>query len=223
MAPYSPDSYNQLAGYRKETLIYRRFLSCHMAKGKSDLILRDRLQFDVDAAGDTVTVYGRIDLSDYVNVVSLEGLSIKEIRYQLRDPSATSNTGVPTETLILQPNAIGSMKIYATTSAYESAVDVGIASPNVISCVTLSSYRELHIVAPGELSTTFSNQWIEWSTPDLHPAGYPVVTDVLIGIAAENCNRYADQTMELDIMLIAEPIKLSKDDLNDMLIQAQDL
>ena len=61
-----------------------------MAKGKSDLILRDRLQFDVDANGDTTTVYGRIDLSDYVNVVSLEGLSIKEIRYQLRDPDAST-------------------------------------------------------------------------------------------------------------------------------------
>ena len=194
-----------------------------MAKGKSDLILRDRLQFDVDVNGDTTTVYGRIDLSDYVNVVSLEGLSIKEIRYQLRDPDAGGKTGVPTQTLIMQPAAVGSMKIYATTSAYESAVDVGIASPNVLSCVTLTSYREVTQPLGADSNTTFSNQWIEWSTPDLHPAGYPVVTDVLIGIAAENANRFADSTMELDIMLIAEPIKLTKDDLNDMLIQAQDL
>ena len=194
-----------------------------MAKGKSDLILRDRLQFDVDVNGDTTTVYGRIDLSDYVNVVSLEGLSIKEIRYQLRDPDAGGKTGVPTQTLIQSPAAVGSMKIYATTSAYESAVDVGIASPNVLSCVTLTSYREVTQPLGADSNTTFSNQWIEWSTPDLHPAGYPVVTDVLIGIAAENANRFADSTMELDIMLIAEPIKLTKDDLNDMLIQAQDL
>lgn len=195
-----------------------------MAKSKNDLILRDRLQFDVDANGDTVTVYGRIDLSDYVNVVSLEGLSIKEVRYNLRDP-ATTNTGVLNESLITKDETYASMKIYATTSAYESAVDVGIASPNVLSCVTIQSYRYyMDTASPlGQNSVVFDNQFVEWSTPDLHPAGYPVVTDLLIGIAADNAKNYAGKTLELDIMLIAEPIKLTKDDLNDMLIQAQDL
>ena len=45
----------------------------------------------------------------------------------------------------------------------------------------------------------------------------------MIGIAASDCARLSDDTIEVDIMLIAEPIKLTKDDLNDMLIQAQDL
>lgn len=191
-----------------------------MAKGANDLILRDRLQFDVDANGDTDTVYGRIDLSDYVNVVSAEGLSIKEVRYQLRDPNQT-RTGVPAVSLITDSETIASMKIYATTSAYESAVDVGIASPNVLSCVTITSYRESIASDPGSL--TFENQYVEWSTPDLHPDGYPVVTDLLIGISADNAKNFASQTLELDVMLIAEPTKLSKNDLNDMLIQAQDL
>lgn len=194
-----------------------------MAKGANDLILRDRLQFDVDANGDVETVYGRIDLSDYVNVVSAEGLSIKEVRYQLRNPS-TARTGVPDQSLISGSpliSSVASLKIYATTSAYESAVDVGIASPNVLSCVTMTSYRN---AAANEVNTnTFGNQYVEWSTPDLHPAGYAVVTDLLIGIAAENISSFADTTLELDVMLIAEPTKLSKNDLNDMLIQAQDL
>lgn len=191
-----------------------------MAKGKNDLILRDRLQFDVDANGDTATVYGRIDLSDYVDVVSAEGLSIKEVRYNIRDPSVT-NTGVIKQTLITSAESFGSMKMYATTSAYESAVDVGIASPNVLSCVTLTSYQTL--MDATAKTYTFDNQYVEWSTPDLHPAGYPVVTDLLIGIAADNAKAYASKTLEVDIMLIAEPVKLTKDDLNDMLIQAQDL
>jgi hypothetical protein len=194
-----------------------------MAKGANDLILRDRLQFDVDANGDVDTVYGRIDLSDYVNVVSAEGLSIKEVRYQLRNPSQ-QRTGVPDQSLISGSpliSSVASLKIYATTSAYESAVDVGIASPNVLSCVTMTSYRN---AAANEVNTnTFDNQYVEWSTPDLHPAGYAVVTDLLIGIAAENISSFADSTLELDVMLIAEPTKLSKNDLNDMLIQAQDL
>jgi len=190
-----------------------------MAKGKSDLILRDRLQFDIDNVGDTPTVYGRIDLSDYVNVVALEGLSIKEVRYQLRDTSS-QDSGVLNPNLLNGVTAYGNIKLYATTSAYESAVDVGIASPNVLSVVEMTSVQ---YPANADGAYNLINNWTEWSTPDLHPAGYPVVTDLLIGIAAHTASQHADKTIEIDVMLIAEPIKLSKDDLNDMLIQAQDL
>ena len=107
------------------------------------------------------------------------------------------------------------------TAPGAESFDVGIASPNVLSCVTLTSYRESIASDPGSL--TFENQYVEWSTPDLHPDGYPVVTDLLIGISADNAKNFASQTLELDVMLIAEPTKLSKNDLNDMLIQAQDL
>ena len=55
-----------------------------MAKAKGDLILRDRLQFTLDGNGNLGVNYGRIDLSDYVNVVRDEGLHIKEITYQMR-------------------------------------------------------------------------------------------------------------------------------------------
>ena len=63
-----------------------------MAKGSRDVILRDRLQFNVNSSGDTALVYGRVDLSDYVNIVKKDGLAVKEIRYQVRDPTIT--TGV---------------------------------------------------------------------------------------------------------------------------------
>jgi len=49
------------------------------------------------------------------------------------------------------------------------------------------------------------------------------VTDLLIGVACNDANLYADKRLELDIMLIAEEIKVTKDELNEMLIQAQDL
>ena len=63
-----------------------------MAKGNNDLILRDRLQFDVDATGNTALVYGRVDMSDFVNVYKRDGFAVKEVRYQIRDPSQA--TGV---------------------------------------------------------------------------------------------------------------------------------
>jgi hypothetical protein len=182
--------------------------------------LRDRLQFDFDANGDVATVYGRIDFSDFVNVVTGKGLAVKEVRYQLRNPATT--TGYLDPDLQDPQLNLGSaaIKLFATTSAYENSSDVGISSPNVLSVVEMTTCM---FVDAANLLVSAQNQWTEWSTPDLHPSGYNVVTDLLIGIAAENCHKLVSTTIEVDIMIIAEAIKLTKDDLNDMLIQAQDL
>ena len=152
-----------------------------MAKGKNDLILRDRLQFTFDTNGAVSTLYGRVDLSDYVSIPKSEGLMIKEIRYQLRDPSQV-NTGVFRLLLtnVATPTGVPpSIKMYATTTAYETAVDVGIGSPNVINCVTIRQEQD----PDAYLQTSMT----EYGTPDLHPRGFPVVTDVLIGVAAAGC------------------------------------
>jgi hypothetical protein len=57
----------------------------------------------------------------------------------------------------------------------------------------------------------------------LHPEGYTVVSDLLIGVAADNWVLQADVTLEVDIMLIAEPIKITTERMNEILSQAQDL
>ena len=59
-----------------------------MAKAARDLILRDRLQFDVDTSGDVALVYGRVDMSAFVNIVKREGFAVKEVRFMVRDPSS---------------------------------------------------------------------------------------------------------------------------------------
>ncbi|GAG68587.1 unnamed protein product, partial [marine sediment metagenome] len=71
--------------------------------------------------------------------------------------------------------------------------------------------------------TTADNNYFEYGTPTLHPEGYTVVSDVLIGIGAQNCKQFANATLELDIMLVAEPVKVTKDELKEMLAQATDL
>ena len=188
-----------------------------MAKGTRDLILRDRLQFNVDANADTALVYGRIDMSDFVNVVKREGFAVKEIRYQFRNPNVT--TGVLSPFLIVSPFTGGYLKTFATTTAYENAADVGIASPDVISVLEMTSVGTRD--AAGDLQT-LQNQWTHFGTPDLHPDGYNVVSDLLIGVAAENIN-FADLTLEIDIMVIGEPVKLNEADMTEMLTQSQDL
>lgn len=186
-----------------------------MAKNKGDVILRDRLQFDVDANGNVDTLYGRVDLSDYVSIPKSEGIKIKEIRYQLREPGLNRTGAFRAQWTALAAPFFGSIKIAATTTAYETLADVGIGSPNVISCFEWNQVLD----ADAYLVNTVQ----EYSTPHLHPEGFPVVTDVLIGVAVENAGLVANQTIELDIMVIAEPVKLTKDDMENMLTQATDL
>ncbi len=67
-----------------------------MAKASDDVILRDRMQFELDNAGDRTTLYGRIDLSNWVNPITRQGLAIKEVFFQLRNSASLglSNTGI---------------------------------------------------------------------------------------------------------------------------------
>jgi len=196
-----------------------------MARSKNDLILRDRLQFTLDTNGDLPVVYGRVDLSDYVSVVNNQGLAIKETRIMIRDPSL-ANTGTFNPDLIANTLSAGTVNkgtltVFGSTTAYESAVDVGIGSPNTF---FQAEYITFAAKETGAAVPNYSNvDYYQYGTPDLHPEGYTVISDVLIGIAAEAALVYADQTLELDIMLIAEPVKVTKDELKEMLAQATDL
>lgn len=198
-----------------------------MAKKAQDLIMRDRLQFTLDANGDLDVVYGRIDLSDYVNTVQKKGLAVKEVRFMVRDPTV-NNTGSFNQLLALEgagttnPNN-AFLKLFATTTAYENAQDVGLASPNVFAVVEHQHYITLAQQNGNNVGGNQIIQYFEFGTPDLHPDGYTVVTDVLIGVSAEACTRFAEDTLEVDIMLIAEPITVTQKELNEMLVQAQDL
>lgn len=190
-----------------------------MAKAKGDIILRDRLQFTLDANGNRSVNYGRIDLSDYVNVVRDQGLQVKEITYQLRITGVGGNSPAFDPVLADSSTSFASMLVFATTTAYEDGTDVGIASPNVLNNYTLTTTREVN----QEGSQVWENQERFRGVYDLHPDGYTLVTDLLIGIATDNCTKYSGETVEIDIMMIAEPRKVSKDDLERMVAQANDL
>ncbi|GAG94641.1 unnamed protein product, partial [marine sediment metagenome] len=194
--------------------------------------LRDRLQFDIDANGDTALVYGRIDLSDYVSIPENKGLAIKEVRFQLRTRVANDDGVWPNYMGPDIPNTWGSagyqssVKLFATTTAYEQITDVGIGSPNVLCVFEKQSYLANDLDATGNATGAVLNTYEHmFGTPDLHPEGYDVVTDLLIGIGVENAKNTAllSTTAEVDVMIIAEPKKITQRDLTQMLTQASDL
>ena len=190
-----------------------------MAKGTRDLILRDRLQFDVDGTGNTDLLYGRVDMSDFVNVVKREGFAVKEVRYHVRDPQ--NPNGVLDPLFVGAAGTFASLKLFCTTTAYENIEDVGIASPDVISLLEMTSTQTID--AATGTPVAFQNQWNAFGTPDLHPDGYNVVSDLLIGVGASVISSAVNQTLEIDIMIIGEPVKLNEADMTEMLTQGQDL
>lgn len=200
-----------------------------MAKNSGDLILRDRMQFEFDSAGDRTTLYGRIDTSAYVDPVSRMGLAVKEIYFQLRQAPSTKypNTGIFESVAevggpdVNNTFASAGLKLYATSRAYENASEVGIASPDVLCVKTYTSHTAYNADEIG--TNMYMNQW-EWYGPrDLHPDGYTLVSDLLIGVAADDWKSLNDSTLEIDILIVAEPIKVTTERMNEILSQAQDL
>jgi hypothetical protein len=202
-----------------------------MAKNSGDVILRDRMQFDLNVTGNRTTLYGRIDLSAYVNPVERQGLAVKQMFFQLRSPNALDTyTGVfdPVANSIgtnFETDKVASLKMWLSTRAYEDAKDVGIASPDVLCVYERSSIAGNTVFDAGSAITSAAliNEDHWYGPEDLHPSGYTVVSDLLVGIAAEAWLSEADTTIELDVVLIAEPIKVTTERMNEILSQAQDL
>ena len=197
-----------------------------MAKNKGDIILRDRMEFTLDENGDLTTVYGRIDLSAYVNVQKKAGLAVKQIFFHVREQAsvALANTGIwdPVADYQDDNGNTSALKIVACTRAYEFMKDIGIASPDVL-CI--QEYTSTTSPDDGE-ATAGSSYWNTdryFGPTDMHPEGYTLVSDLLIGVAVDNWERNADSTLELDVLLIAEPVSVSQERVDALLTQAQDL
>ena len=204
-----------------------------MAKNPGDIIMRDRMQFTLDANGDQTTLYGRIDTSAYVNTVAREGLAVKQVFFQLRDPAASGlapNTGNfcalgDPESSTTTSLDMSALKVYMTTRAYENASEVGIGSPDVLCIFTRNSY-----VGPAPIDPATNPNYAslviqeEFYGPlDLHPEGYTVVSDLLVGVAVDDFVTLASRTIEIDVLVIAQPITVTTARMNEILSQAQDL
>jgi len=208
-----------------------------MAKGPNDIILRDRLEFKL-TGGDLGLVWGRINLDDYVNPLKNEGLDIKEIFIQPRTNGGTgeiasqlTNTGnfFPARGFIpaTSTDSWSGMKVVASTRAYQSMSDIGIGSPDVYHCETWTTQNSSIVIASAQgdsaaLSQTLVHQ--RYGVQDLHPSGAPIVSDLLIGVAADNLFSYDDNdVIYLDVQMVASPTKIGTKQLTEMLTQGQDL
>jgi hypothetical protein len=115
------------------------------------------------------------------------------------------------------------LKVFATTRAYELAAEVGIASPDVLHIETWSAYLgPQDVAAPAANSTYMWADHYTYPVENLHPDGFAVVTDLLVGVAADTWSIAASKSIELDVMIVAEPITITQKQLTEMLVQGQD-
>ena len=196
-----------------------------MAVSSKDIILRDRFQFTPDGSGNLTTQYGRIDVSDFVDAVEGRGLQVKEVHFHVRDAEGThaTNTGI----FNILENAGTStgggsdrIKVFATTRAYEFARDVGIGSPDVLAIYEWVHSRHTNSTVGVQSEAAFEKYL---GPQDLHPGGMPVISDILIGIAADALDAYENDRLEVDVLVVCQPTKFNKTKLNQMLTQQIDV
>jgi len=200
------------------------------------------MEFTTDANGDLAARYGRIDLDDYINVAKREGLVIKEIHFQFLNPitngtvvAGMSNTGIftPLPAEHTGPDDFNiqlGLKTYATTTAYTDASEVGIGSPDVLAIEELSCVQEGYGDAAGNV-LAFQIERNNYGVTDLHPSGFPIISDLLVGVAMDTAylgggapaRYYADATVTLDVMIVAAPKTFTIADFGTIIAQQQDL
>ena len=113
--------------------------------------------------------------------------------------------------------------MFVSTRAYESAADVGVASPDVLHIEEWVLSRFTSASAPTSVQGHTHNVF---PMRDYHPAGYPVVSDLLVGIAVDSNSTETwldSKTLEIDIMLVASPTNITAKQMTQLLTQAQDL
>lgn len=211
-------------------LIRRGVFPDNMAVSTAPVILRDRVQFTLDAAGEIDTVYGRIDMSDYVNVTEKKGFRISDIVVQFRDPNNAggdvANTGnwIPfgDSDPTVGSDGRDAWKVTVGSRAYEAMKEVGIGSPDVLHIEEYSCWT--YNPAAGEYATEYFHN--TYPITMLAPRGYTIVSDLLVGVSVDSSStnsQWDNGILEIDILVMGKPTTVSQKEMTQLFIQAQDV
>jgi hypothetical protein len=192
-----------------------------MTKKTNDVIIRDRMQVTLTSGGDATTQYARISLDDWVSVSGKKGFAVDEVYFQLRDPSSELFTGTFNPCLLALTTAAAAdatLKLTLGNIAYETLVDVGLASPGIVALEewTTSYYDDAANV--GGVINTYN----QWSPESLQPSGFVTVSDLLVGFACNDVTAHASSTIEIDVLLIGHSVTLNAGQLTQMLQEGLD-
>lgn len=178
----------------------------------------DRLQFSLpNGSGDQQTIYGRVDMSDFIDPVSNKGVIIHDVQFQVRNPNGTqnslNNTGMwswfedMTGTVAASwsdTNRNVGLKLCALNTAYQDLGEVGISTDGLYCVQEHTAFQSNSSIADAatQLAGGMSSIWYEqkdWTVSDLHGDGALLLSDLLIGLAADNLTVGAGSAVDIEI------------------------
>jgi len=180
--------------------------------------ISDRLQFSLpNGSGDQSTIFGRLDMSDFIDPTSNKGVIVHDVQFHVRNPNGTQNGLTNTGMWSWFENMNGTLgagwaddnrnvgvKLVALNTAYQDLGEVGISTDGVY-CIqehtAFQSYSSL-ADAPAGLAGGMSSVWYEkndWTVEDLHGDGSLLLSDLLIGLATDNLQLGAGTAVDIEI------------------------
>jgi hypothetical protein len=200
----------------------------------------DRLSLTLpNGSGDVGTIFGRLDMSEFIDPVSNRGVIIHDVQFQLRNPSGTKSGLTNTGMFSLwenMPGTIGAgfsdndrnigVKLVALNTAYQDLAECGLSTDGVYCIQEHNAFQSWHSIADpasgvgaGYSSVAYTER--NWSVSDLHGDGALLLSDLLIGVAIDNLSlgdgAAADIDIEIDVVVHFTEKKVSQKEITQMI------
>jgi hypothetical protein len=200
----------------------------------------DRLSLTLpNGTGDVATIYGRLDMSEFIDPVANRGVIVHDSQFQLRNPTGTksglTNTGM-FSLLEAMPGAIApawddedrniGVKLVALNTAYQDLGECGLSTDGVYAIQEHYAFQSYHSIADAaaQLAGGYSSVVMEtrdWTVSDIHGDGALLLSDLLIGVALDNVQlgdaAAADIDIEIDVVVHFTEKKVSQKEITQMI------
>jgi len=200
----------------------------------------DRLSFTVpNGSGDVGTIYGRMDMSDFIDPTSNRGVIVHDVQFNLRNPAGTKSTLTNTGMFSLFENMPASVapswddedrnigvKLCALNTAYQDLAEIGISTDGVYCIQEHYAFQSYHSIADaasgvGGGYSSLAYELRDWTVNDLHGDGALLLSDLLIGIACDNLQlgdaAAADIDIEVDVVVHFSEKKVTNKEITAMI------
>jgi hypothetical protein len=200
----------------------------------------DRLSLSLpNGTGNQGTIYGRLDMSEFIDPVQNRGVIVHDIQFQLRNPNGTksglTNTGM-FSLLENMPGSIGAgwndedrnigVKLVALNTAYQDLAECGLSTDGVYAIQEHYAFQSYHSLADAATAVSggYSSVVVEqrdWTVSDIHGDGALLLSDLLIGVAMDKVtlgdSAAIDIEIELDVIVHFTEKKVSQKEITQMI------
>jgi hypothetical protein len=206
----------------------------------------DRLKLTLpNGSGDQATIFGRLDMSDFIDPASNRGVIVHDVQFQLRNPAGTKNGLTNTGMWSWFEDMGGSVgagwddgnrnigvKLVALNTAYQDLAEVGISTDGVYAVQEHTAFQSNSSIADpatgvGGAARSIWYESTDWTVEDLHGDGMLLLSDLLIGVATDNLTvgdgNAVDINLEIDVVVHFSEKKVSQKEITQLITSNLDV